>query len=148
MKILLINRNNTNTGVFESISLSLRYKLPLNYFLKKGKIINEIIVLHEDHSEIERAMNWADRIVINRGSSLKILKIMNLRLWKKTIYDVDDNIFIQAKYAKNLCNNVDLKIYNEYLDNSEIITVSNKNLESIININFKKRKKYLLFQLL
>jgi hypothetical protein len=61
---------------------------------------------------------------------------MNEKLWKKTIYDIDDNIFKKARYAKNLFNNVDESVYADYIMNSSVVTVSNKILYNILSAKY------------
>jgi glycosyltransferase involved in cell wall biosynthesis len=132
MKILLINRNNTNTGLSDSISLNLRFTLPLKYYHAHKKNGWEIVVLHELHDDLHLAMKWADRIVVNRASSVRILALLDKGLWKKLIYDIDDNIFIRAEYASNYNHDINKSIYDEYFNNAGLVTVSNRILYKII----------------
>jgi hypothetical protein len=135
MKILLINRNNTNTGRFSSISLHLRFTLPLKYYGDYNSK-SQIMVLHESFPDLGKAIQWADRIVISRSGSAELLRMFSGDSWAKIIYDVDDNIFIKASYASNKNHHPNNSIYDQFIINSKLVTVSNINLYNIIKNSY------------
>jgi len=63
---------------------------------------------------------------------VRILALLDKDLWKKLIYDIDDNIFIRAEYASNFNHDINKSIYDEYLNNAGLVTVPNDQLYNII----------------
>jgi len=126
-RVLVLHRESLVAPGVPSLSVSARVTEVLDYLENENGI--EHFAVSENDAFIERAVAWADVMILNKHRSAKALALVRLakRIGKGVIYDIDDWIFSFPGYSGG-CAGAEADHALEIIAACDVVTVANAEL--------------------